>query len=215
MPCSTFWRILGRVETRDFRQAGSSRGEETMHSTMREYATARLMLRSPHIHFSQEVNRYLVENEAFLSAWEPKRDTDYYRQENIDQSINQQILEMEEKKGVYVYIFLKETNALIGKVGISNIIYGPFLSCFLGYKLSERYINNGYMTEALQHVTDLCFHDLNLHRIEANVVPRNFQSKRVLEKLGFTNEGLSKKYLKINGVWEDHEHYVLLNGEVE
>jgi ribosomal-protein-alanine N-acetyltransferase len=37
------------------------------------------------------------------------------------------------------------------------------------------------------------------------------RSRRVLEKLGFEYEGLSRRYLKIAGVWEDHIHYVMLN----
>jgi ribosomal-protein-alanine N-acetyltransferase len=45
-------------------------------------------------------------------------------------------------------------------------------------------------------------------------MPRNLRSRRVVEKLGFVEEGLAKQYLKINGVWEDHIHYVLLNDEV-
>ena len=46
---------------------------------------------------------------------------------------------------------------------------------------------------------------------EANVMPRNKASLRVLEKNRFVNEGLSKYYLKINGVWEDHIHMVKIN----
>ena len=45
-------------------------------------------------------------------------------------------------------------------------------------------------------------------------MPRNQRSRRVVEKLGFAEEGLARKYLKINGVWEDHIHYVILNDAV-
>jgi ribosomal-protein-alanine N-acetyltransferase len=46
-------------------------------------------------------------------------------------------------------------------------------------------------------------------------MPRNARSRRVVEKLGFADEGLATKYLKINGVWEDHIHYVMLNLALE
>jgi ribosomal-protein-alanine N-acetyltransferase len=72
-------------------------------------------------------------------------------------------------------------------------------------------INHGYITEALRRAIRFAFEDLQLHRIEANIMPKNVRSIRVVEKLGFVNEGLSRKYLKIAGVWEDHVHYVLLN----
>ncbi|MFR2405064.1 MAG: GNAT family N-acetyltransferase, partial [Eubacterium callanderi] len=62
---------------------------------------------------------------------------------------------------------------------------------------------------------ETAFGPLGLHRIEANIIPRNRASLRVAEKLHFRNEGLSSKYLKINGVWEDHIHMVLLNEEME
>ena len=42
-------------------------------------------------------------------------------------------------------------------------------------------------------------------------MPRNRASLRVLEKNGFVCEGLSRYYLKINGIWEDHVHMVKLN----
>ncbi len=55
------------------------------------------------------------------------------------------------------------------------------------------------------------FEELGLHRIEANVMPKNKASLRVLEKNHFVNEGISKYYLNINGVWEDHIHMVKIN----
>lgn len=67
------------------------------------------------------------------------------------------------------------------------------------------------MTQAVSAITKIAFEELKLHRIEANVMPFNKASLRVLEKCGFENEGLSKKYLKINNVWEDHIHMVKLN----
>lgn len=67
------------------------------------------------------------------------------------------------------------------------------------------------MTQAVEAVTQMAFTQLNLHRIEANVMPRNTASLGVLQKCGFEHEGVAKKYLKINGVWEDHIHMVKLN----
>ena len=113
------------------------------------------------------------------------------------------------------YLFLQQApQRLIGSIALSNIVWGCFLSCFLGYKLDGDYTNNGYMTQAIKAVSRYAFDTLCLHRIEANVIPRNLSSRRVLEKCGFHNEGLSKSYLKINGVWEDHIHMVLLNDAV-
>lgn len=61
---------------------------------------------------------------------------------------------------------------------------------------------------------NIIFDDMKLHRIEANIMPKNKQSLKVVEKLGFYDEGLAYKYLKINGKWEDHIHMVLLNNKI-
>lgn len=114
------------------------------------------------------------------------------------------------------YIFHKDIpEALIGKISLNNIVWGGFCSCFLGYKMDKDYINQGYMTEAVEAVVIYGFETLGLHRIEANVMPRNARSLRVLEKCGFEREGISRKYLKINGIWEDHVHMVRLNSGME
>ncbi|MDF2805036.1 MAG: alanine acetyltransferase [Anaerocolumna sp.] len=99
-------------------------------------------------------------------------------------------------------------------ISFSNIVRGAFLSCHLGYSLDEQYINQGYVTEAIRTGIEVIFKEYKLHRIEANIMPRNLRSKKVCEKLGFKEEGLAKDYLKINGKWEDHIHMVLLNDEV-
>jgi ribosomal-protein-alanine N-acetyltransferase len=107
-----------------------------------------------------------------------------------------------------------DPDRIIGTVGFNNIVKGAFLSCHLGYKLDKDEINKGYITEAIQKGIDIVFNELGLHRIEANILPENKRSLRVVEKLGFYNEGLAYKYLKINGKWEDHIHMVLLNDRV-
>ena len=67
------------------------------------------------------------------------------------------------------------------------------------------------MSAAVEMITKFSFEELGLHRLEANVMPKNKASLRVLEKNQFVNEGISKYYLNINGVWEDHVHMVKIN----
>jgi ribosomal-protein-alanine N-acetyltransferase len=77
-------------------------------------------------------------------------------------------------------------------------------SCFLGYSLDEDHQSQGLMTEALKSLIDHIFNDWGLHRIQANYLPTNGPSARVLEKLGFEKEGVAKNYLRIDGQWQDH-----------
>jgi ribosomal-protein-alanine N-acetyltransferase len=45
--------------------------------------------------------------------------------------------------------------------------------------------------------------------VQPAIIPRNTASRRVAEKVGFRHEGRALRYLKINGVWEDHDIYAL------
>lgn len=71
------------------------------------------------------------------------------------------------------------------------------------------------MTEAVNECVRIGFEEIGLHRIEANIMPKNKASLGVVRKCGFREEGLSRKYLKINGIWEDHIHMVKLHETAE
>ena len=111
----------------------------------------------------------------------------------------------------FYIILMEQPSKIIGVIGLNNVVCGAFCSAFLGYKLDKDYVDNGYMSMAVKMLTKYAFEELGLHRIEANVMPKNKASLRVLEKNQFINEGISKYYLNINGVWEDHIHMVKIN----
>ena len=81
----------------------------------------------------------------------------------------------------------------------------------IGYWVGQPHAHRGYMTAALRVLLPSLFGELNLHRIEAACIPSNAASIRVLEKCGFTREGLARRYLCINGVWQDHLLFGLLH----
>lgn len=179
--------------------------------------TDRLVVKTIDASYAQPVLAYYLRNKDFLEEWDPFRENEFYTIENQVK----QLIEDESKKAagslVRLWIFKQddlEFTRIIGAVAFSNIVRGAFLSCHLGYKLDKDEINKGYITEALQKGIHFIFHESGLHRVEANIMPRNVRSLRVVEKLGFYNEGLALKYLKINGKWEDHIHMVRLNATV-
>jgi ribosomal-protein-alanine N-acetyltransferase len=106
-------------------------------------------------------------------------------------------------------IFLHDST-FIGEVTIGNIERGPFQSAKLGYWIDKKYAGRGLMPQAVQLVVDFAFEELEFKRIEVAIVPRNKASIRVVEKLGFDFEGISKEYIEVNGVREDHNRYVKL-----
>lgn len=178
--------------------------------------TKRLLLRPARLADARLCAEFYRRNARFLSEFEPVRDEEFYTRESQQIILLEEIEATKEKEAAPFYIFLKDRpDLLIGKLSLNNMVWGGFCSCYMGGKMDEAYINRGYMTEAVEAVVKYGFETLGLHRIEANVMPRNACSLRVLEKCGFVNEGVSRRYLRINGVWEDHVHMVLLNDAME
>lgn len=99
---------------------------------------------------------------------------------------------------------------LAGVFNLSEIVRGALRSAYLGYYAFSPSTGHGYMSEGLQLVLASAFRDLNLHRVEANVQPRNARSLKLLERGGFVREGYSRRYLKIGGRWRDHVRMAIL-----
>ncbi|KAF4319901.1 hypothetical protein G195_006856 [Phytophthora kernoviae 00238/432] len=68
----------------------------------------------------------------------------------------------------------------------------------------------GRMTAAVKLAVSYAFRALKLNRVQAAILLSNTGSKRVLEKNGFQAEGIARKYLKINGAYQDHQIYAVL-----
>lgn len=174
--------------------------------------TPRLLLRLTDPALAEEVAAYQVENRAFLSKTDPQRGEDFYTVEFQRNLLAQEAERCRSYRAARYWFSKKEDpNRIIGMVGLNEIVFGAFQSCFLAYHLSGANVRRGYATEAVRELLRVAFEELGLHRVEANIMPRNLPSLRLAEKLGFASEGVSKEYLKINGVWEDHVHMVLLN----
>lgn len=155
-------------------------------------------------------------NRDFLMEWEPKRGAEYFTLDYHRQLLEEEAKRMAEGLGYRFWMFpADEENRIIGSIALSNIVRGAFQSCHLGYRLDGTEQGKGYMTEGVRAVAAFAFEELRLHRIEANIMPRNQASLRVVKRLGFYEEGLAVKYLKINGGWEDHIHMVLRNPAME
>jgi ribosomal-protein-alanine N-acetyltransferase len=93
---------------------------------------------------------------------------------------------------------------VLGRVQLSSILRGAFQNAYLGYWCDGDHQGRGLTTEAVRAVVGCAFELLELHRVQAAVMPRNVASLRVLAKLGFRREGLAERYLQIAGAWEDH-----------
>ncbi len=98
---------------------------------------------------------------------------------------------------------------IIGNVSLFHFV-DDSRRCDIGYALASRHWGHGYVSEALRAVIDYGFRELALNRIEADVDPANAASRRVLEKLGFREEGYMPERWIVQGEPADTVNYGLL-----
>lgn len=175
------------------------------------YETERLELHLSNPEMVSEVTNYFIRNKEFLSEVEPIRPDEYYTEEYQKKLLLNDFLFLNNQSCFKFWITLKNEKKVIGVLNFNGIIKGSFSSCFLSFRLDKDHTGLGYMSEAIKKGICIAFNDLELHRIEANIMPKNEKAIKLVEKLGFQNEGIGRKYLKIHGVWEDHIHMVILN----
>lgn len=174
----------------------------------------RLIFHIPDRSLAPEVLGFYNRNRSHLEPWEPLREMNFYTVAYHDLLLEAHLKEFLRGRGLRFWLRSKAEGGLVGAVNLNQIIREPFLSCMLGYKMDQAFVGQGLMTEAVRQVIGLAFDTYGLHRIEAGVIPGNASSRRVLLKNGFSLEGLSPAYLRINGRWADHERYALLNENV-
>ncbi|NOI13147.1 ribosomal protein S5-alanine N-acetyltransferase [Vibrio hepatarius] len=150
------------------------------------------------------ISDYFIANRDFLREWEPKREDAFFSETGW----TQRLIKLNELHrmglGYYLIILDSDSGEMLGTISFSNISRFPFHACNVGYSLSQTAQGRGVMTRALRMAVEYMFDIQNLHRIMAGYMPRNKRSESVLKRLEFTQEGLAKDYLLINGKWEDH-----------
>lgn len=100
--------------------------------------------------------------------------------------------------------------ALAGDISLHRIYRGPVQSANVGYLVDAAFRGRGVATAAVRLVVAHSFTHLRLHRVDAEAMPSNVASRRVLEKTGFTRVGVMRGYLFVRDSWEDHVRYELV-----
>src|SRR5487761_1681453 len=99
--------------------------------------------------------------------------------------------------------------AFAGQLTVGSIVWGSARAAQVGYWVGEEWAGPGVTPTALAMAVDHCFFAVGLHRVEASIRPENHASRRVVEKLGFREEGVRRRHLHIDGAWRDHLCYAL------
>jgi [ribosomal protein S5]-alanine N-acetyltransferase len=108
-----------------------------------------------------------------------------------------------------IVVCRNDDGAIVGYFGLGQIVYGSFRNAHLGYYALEPFAGQGFMREGLELVLRYAFGDLRLHRVQASIQPGNARSIALVRGAGFRKEGLALRYLKIGGLWRDHERWAI------
>lgn len=177
-----------------------------------------LVLRPIRYRDRAEWNEVRSRNADWIDPWEatnPLSGADLPSYAGMVRSLNQQARQdtalpfvITERQGSRV------PPAIVGQLTVSTIIWGSARMATLGYWVDADRAGRGIAPTAVAMATDHCFRVLGLHRMEINIRPENRPSRRVVEKLGFREEGLRRRYLHIAGRWADHLSFALTAEEV-
>lgn len=158
-----------------------------------------------------DLYRYYFENAAHLQPWEPLKDASFNSVYAWRVRLAGRAIEQREGMSRYFLAYGENPRHIMATCSLTGITRGALQACFMGYSVAERYEGQGVMRQLCEYAIHHAFAELDLNRVMANYMPHNYRSGKLLMGLGFEKEGLAKRYLCINGRWEDHVLTSLLN----
>ncbi|HEV2372783.1 MAG TPA: GNAT family protein [Streptosporangiaceae bacterium] len=151
-----------------------------------------------------------VRNASWLRPWEPTNpETPLYRSGIGPYVALARTMRREAKQGLALPWVVTYDGRFAGQLTVGSIMWGSARSGQVGYWIDGALAGRGIIPTAMALAIDHAFFVVGLHRVEASIRPENQASRRVVEKLGFREEGVRRRYLHIDGSWRDHLCYAL------
>ena len=173
-------------------------------------------LRPVRLRDAAQWSRTRVSERDKLEPWEPTAELDWIARHTVSAwPATYSGLRAEARKGRMLPYVIEVDGQFCGQLTIGNVAHGALRSAWIGYWVASEVTGRGVATGALALGLDHCFGPVMLHRGEATVRPENAASRRVLEKVGFREEGLLKRYLDVDGAWRDHLLVAITAEEIE
>lgn len=149
----------------------------------------------------QQVRKF---SQEYLQPYEPLWGADALSKQKFYARVRNDTHDASVDSKYAFFIFKKSDDSLIGGINMNNVQRGVFQCCVFGYWMGKSEKSKGFMSEAVGLLAQHCFDNFGFNRIQAATLIDNHASIRVLEKNGFEHEGQARRYLKINGKWQDH-----------
>ena len=118
-----------------------------------------------------------------------------------------------ENLGIRWGIAYKNSENVIGTIGFNSYIKNHRAT--IGFDLQTKYWNQGIITEVLAKIIDFGFNELEINRIEAEVMQENYASEKVLTKSNFQKEGVLREWMFWNNTYFDLTMFSLLKKDLE
>jgi ribosomal-protein-alanine N-acetyltransferase len=163
-----------------------------------------VVLRTPQMSDYAEWAALREASREFLTPWEPTWPADDLTRAAFRRRIKRYAEDQRSDVAYPFFVFRTADNCLVGGLTLANVRRGCAQAGSLGYWMGAPFARQGHMTDAVSAILPFGFGTLRLHRIEAACIPANQASIRLLEKTGFKREGFARRYLCIDGVWQDH-----------
>lgn len=129
-------------------------------------------------------------------------------------AVKKSVEEFTNSNNSYMFaIRIIETNQVIGVIGFYDIMWTNAVATFFIGIGDNRHTGKGYGVEATKLLLDFGFNELNLHRIQLNVIAYNEKAIKTYERAGFKKEGVHRELVNRDGTRYDLYLYGLLRNE--
>ena len=155
------------------------------------FESERLIIRAPKIGDGLDVWNSIQQSMDSLRLWMPWA-TPALKLDETEESLRQSIADFITRKDLRLHLYLKETGEFIGSSGLHRIDWSiPKFE--IGYWLDTNYEGQGYMTEAVQRISQFAFEELGARRVEIRCDEENLKSRLVAERVNFELEGILRQ----------------------
>lgn len=153
-----------------------------------EFTTDRLLIRMPRPGDGKAVYEAITASKSELRPWLPFAQKEQ-SEEDTELNIREAHIAFLKREDLRLLIFSKKTGEFIATSGLHRMDW--LVPKFeIGYWIDSRYSGKGYMTEAVQAITDFAFRELKARRVEIRCDEKNIKSRSVPERLGYRLEGI-------------------------
>jgi len=168
------------------------------------FQAERVALRAPRPSDATALVDIRTRSRDFLAPWFPAPTAAEFDVRSTRQRILKDRADFRADRHYKFCITLGPKGPVIGRVSLSQIFRGIFQNAYLGYSIDVDHARRGFTTEAVRLALDVAFGPLELHRVQAAIMPHNTPSLALARKVGFRQEGRAERYLEIAGEWQDH-----------